>query len=158
MIKLFKNRTFLLCFTIVFFTIQIWCTATNKNRFPFCTYNMFSKTYYGKYAQYEVLFINTLKDDSVFVPAYKVLPIEFFRVNSIMDNIYANDNSKRQDNFSKLIIETLKNKPWIHFDEIYSSVEFNNFNEIFICVCEFSFDENNDINKDYSIIYSYNLK
>jgi hypothetical protein len=119
---------------------------------------MFSKTYYGKYAQYEVLFINTLKDDSVFVPAYKVLPIEFFRVNSIMDNIYANDNSKRQDNFSKLIIETLKNKPWIHFDEIYSSVEFNNFNEIFICVCEFSFDENNDINKDYSIIYSYNLK
>jgi len=119
---------------------------------------MFSKTYYGKYVQYEILFITKQKNDSIFVPAYKVLPIEFFRVNSIMDYIYSNDNSIIKANFSKLIIETLKNKAWTNFDEIYSSVEFNNFNKMDVCICEYTFEENNDMSKNYSILYSYNIK
>ena len=155
----FQNRTFLLCITIIFFSIQILCTITNKNRYPFCTYNMFSKTYNGKYAQYEVYLTNTTKHKSFLCPAYKIIPIEFFRVNSVMDNIYNYDNKEQQEQLSKIILNTLNKTSWYHFDEIYSSPKSDFFfDKIDISICEYSFHGINDVSKDCSIIYSYQLK
>lgn len=155
---LFQSRKFLTWITFIFFFIQLFCTITNKNIYPFCSYNMFNRTFFGKYKQFEVRLINSLKNDSISVPAYKIIPIEYFRADYIMYNIYYSNDEKKKYEFSKAILDNLKYNPWTGFDEIYGSIKYNNYTQMKVCVYEYIIDDKGLSTKDFMVIYLYKMK
>src|SRR5262245_20893451 len=74
-------------FFLAYFSIQMWHTIRDKNRWPFCSYNMFSYFMSDHQTQPRVRLItdNGLTRGPM-VP-WGLMPVEFFRVEKILRQV-----------------------------------------------------------------------
>ncbi|MFI7210900.1 hypothetical protein [Micromonospora maritima] len=100
---------------------QLWHTWKDRNRWPLCSYNMFNRTLPSRFPQPRV----TLHDPAgsqELLPVYGLLPLEFFRVVSIMAEVFlVNQDEAIKHRFAERVLRRLNTRPWAAFDEVHAS-------------------------------------
>ena len=157
-----KNFVRLMFF--LYFAHQIWITAQNKHRFPFCAYNMFNRVPNTKMIRPKLI-LKTNTGQTQVADIHETIPLEFFKAIGIYYTVFEDHSKEVQENFSKFIITTLNEKDWIAFDEVHSKVVPNDGDKfIGITVQNFELDFTNyKEDKDVSIspgtiLYQYNME
>ncbi|MFG2357838.1 hypothetical protein [Streptomyces sp. NPDC048521] len=103
---------------LLYLGMQVGHTVRNSNRWPWCSYNMFS--YRSRDRAYQAR-VRLFTDRSTVVgPAdpWGLLPLEFFRVVSLVDDVFIEMREQgRQEQFCRSVIELLNTSSWSRFDE-----------------------------------------
>jgi hypothetical protein len=137
-----SRQLWLANFLIVFFFIQLFHTFVNVNHWPFCSYNMFNVTTPSRVITLKAILYQADGSRQTVSPG-RILPIEFFRANNLVSEVYRkSDQREVQDLLSADIIFRLNNAPWGAFDETFSSarpIGDSPFTGIEIVACEENF-------------------
>ena len=113
-------KTLLTFLTVVFLVIQLSLTILNKHVWPFCAYSMFNRV------PSEVMIrpkLDLILNDGevVTIDVHETLPLEFFRAMGIYYTVYDELSDLKRKQFSELVLNTLNEKSWNGFDEVYKS-------------------------------------
>ncbi|MFF4139491.1 hypothetical protein ACFY1B_50925 [Streptomyces mirabilis] len=103
---------------LLYLGLQVTSTVRNTNRWPWCTYNMFSYRSRDRPLQARV---RLLTDRGTAVgPAdpWGLLPLEFFRVVSLIDDVFIELRERgRQEAFCRAVLDLLNRTSWSRYDE-----------------------------------------
>jgi hypothetical protein len=103
----------------IFLGMQLGCTLHNRNRWPFCSYNMFA---YDPEETYEALRVQLIDDSgekTLVLDPWGLLPLDFFRVISALIEIYVvGEDEERKHAFGEATLAGLNGRPWSAFDEV----------------------------------------
>lgn len=110
------SRVWLVIFLVTYGSIQFFCTISNRNFFPFASYNMFNSVVKDKIVSLSVK-ISRIDGSSDFYPVERLLPIEFFVGKDRIRKLLGADASLKEAEFKK-IMTRLNENPWMGFDEI----------------------------------------
>lgn len=101
---------------------QVFHTWTRRNRWPFCTYDMFSYPLDTRFPQPRVQLRDELGTTDV-MSVYGLLPVEFFRAVAIIDDVfYECEDTELKDRFAERMLCRLNERPWRAFDEVRASI------------------------------------
>jgi hypothetical protein len=104
------------------FARQLACTWTDRNSWPFCSYNMFNRVLPERIAQPRVVLVDDAGPTGP-MPVYGLLPLEFFRVMSVSSAVYlGGTDAATRDRFTERMLDRLNDHPWRAFDEVRASV------------------------------------
>jgi hypothetical protein len=105
----------------LFGAIQLLHTLSNINRWPFPAQNMFSHNLPAEVPRLMVKLHDSQGVTQVVFP-YSVLPVEFFRAQRILCQVYLeNDDFALQDQFAYEVLKRLNEAPWGSYDEVEPS-------------------------------------
>ncbi|GAA3836819.1 hypothetical protein GCM10022226_68440 [Sphaerisporangium flaviroseum] len=97
---------------------QFFHTVVDRNRWPFCSNNMFNRTLPRRFPQLRI----RLRDGDEWTglrQVYGLMPLEFFRVVDIFAVILLeNQDEELKDRFCRTILRRLNTRPWAAFDEV----------------------------------------
>ena len=97
---------------------QLAHTLRNTNRWPFVAQNMFSHAAPPVMARIMVELHDSLGGKQLVFP-YSVLPVEFFRAQRLLLEVYQEGNdAERQERFTIALLDRLNRSPWQAFDEV----------------------------------------
>ncbi|TDV48695.1 hypothetical protein [Actinophytocola oryzae] len=98
---------------------QLWHTVRNRNRWPFCAYNMFSYSLPDRWEQLRVVLYDTRGVSTGPMDPFGLLPVEFFRIVSIVEQVFitSSDTALRTE-FCESTVRLLNNGGWRDFDEV----------------------------------------
>jgi hypothetical protein len=115
-----KTKVFLSILMVAIYGIQIAHTIVNKSNWPFSPHNFYFRQSLIKKPVFRFIFKDDKKQSYV-VESKHILPIEGYRIGSIIREVYVNpsnnDNAKK---FSQIILDRLNNNTWVKFDERYA--------------------------------------
>jgi hypothetical protein len=101
---------------------QFACTWTDRNSWPFCSYNMFNRVLPERIGQPRVILTDGAGPTRP-LPVYGLLPLEFFRVMSVTGAVYLGDtDTAARDAFTERMLDRLSDHPWRAFDEVRASI------------------------------------
>lgn len=99
--------------------IQIACTLSDRNVWPFCAYNMFNYHLDDTSEELRVVLHEEDGWSSTPLDPWGVLPLEFFRVVSILEEMYITRTDEiGRANFSQFLLDQLNTTSWRAFDEV----------------------------------------
>ncbi|UQE03526.1 hypothetical protein [Bradyrhizobium japonicum] len=97
--------------------LQLYATVQNRNLWPISSFNVFSSAVADDVWLLKIILVDPEGHEEVVDPG-RVLPVEFFKARSIARGVFLDPTrSIERDRLTTTIIETLKNNPWIGFDE-----------------------------------------
>ena len=114
-----RKRETLTALLVIFFCAQLLHTLFNVNNWPFCSYNMFN---FVTPLQTKIIRVALHLDDGgqQLVAPGNILPLEFFKANSLIVNVYGvSADERRKEQLSEMILRRLNSDPWPAFDETY---------------------------------------
>jgi hypothetical protein len=98
--------------------VQLAQTLRNTNRWPFVAQNMFSHAVPPVTQRLMVELHDSLGGKHLVFP-YCVLPVEFFRAQRLLLQVYQEGNDpERQERFTATLFDRLNGAPWRAFDEV----------------------------------------
>ncbi|WP_327088495.1 hypothetical protein OIE66_40300 [Nonomuraea sp. NBC_01738] len=101
--------------------VQFYYTVVDRNRWPFCSNNMFNRTLPRRFPQLRI----RLRDGAEWTglrQVYGLMPLEFFRVVDICAGVLLeNEDPGVKDRFCETIVRRLNTRPWPGFDEVRRS-------------------------------------
>lgn len=101
--------------------VQFVHTVRDRNRWPFCSNNMFNRVLPDRLPQLRV----RLRDGDQWTEprsVYGLLPLEFFRVVDICAAVLMeNEDRQVRDRFCLRVVQRLNSSPWRGFDEVSDS-------------------------------------
>ncbi len=101
--------------------VQLLHTLRNTNRWPFVAQNMFSHDL-PVLTRLMVVLYDSRGGEHVVFP-YSVLPIEFFRAQRVLSQVYMEgSDAECQERFAIELLERLNDAPWGAYDEVEASV------------------------------------
>jgi hypothetical protein len=119
-----RRRRWLTVAFCAFFIVQLAQVLTPVmpalKLWPFCPYNLFAFRINLREVQYFQVILR--EDDGVTqtVAPGHVVPMEFFRANGILINVFWLGKDKaRQDAIARTLLDHLNKHPWPEFDETY---------------------------------------
>lgn len=103
---------------LLYLGAQVAHTLRNTNNWPWCAYNMFS--YHSGDRAYQAR-VRLLTDCGTAIgptDPWGLLPLEFFRVVSLIDDIFIeHPEDNRQESFCRSALDLLNSSSWRNFDE-----------------------------------------
>lgn len=96
-------------------SLNLICTISNTNLWPFCSYNMFNFNVEKSISRLKISICEDTGECQIVNPG-NILPIEFFRANRFFSSIYLKGSLNNE--FKKKVLLRLNNNPWGQFDEI----------------------------------------
>jgi hypothetical protein len=109
--------------TAVVLGVQLHHTLRNTNRWPWCSYNMFS---YRKRATAQQLRTRLITErGSIVGPAdpWGLLPLEFFRVVALLERLFfTEDDQAARERFCRQTLDRLNRRPWGGWDEVKAAL------------------------------------
>jgi hypothetical protein len=100
---------------------QFFHTVVDRNRWPFCSNNMFNRTLPRRFAQLRI----KLRDGDEWTglrQVYGLMPLEFFRVVDIFAAVLLeNEDDELKDRFCRTVLRRLNTRPWRASDEVRRS-------------------------------------
>lgn len=116
-----RTRLALLSGLGIVLAIQLAQTLRDRSPWPLCAYNMFNRTLPLRFATMRV----RLHDGSgaaFIVDPGEMLPLEFFRARSIMQDVFYAGNDERQKALlAAWMLRNLNERPWRAFDETFAA-------------------------------------
>lgn len=99
---------------------QLAHTVLDRNRWPFCSNNMFNRALPRRFEQFRV----RLRDDEGWtglLDVYGLLPLEFFRIVETFDQVYVAPRVSQETRrrFTRELLSEMNENPWRRFDEIH---------------------------------------
>lgn len=108
--------------TCAYLLAQIGHTWRRRNRWPLCSYDMFSYPLAARFPQPRVQLCDD-EGSTALMPVYGLLPVEFFRAVAIIDDVfYECQDASLKERFAESIVHRLNTRPWRAFDEVRASV------------------------------------
>lgn len=104
--------------TLLFFIGQISLTVANKHYWPFCAYSMFNRIPDEVMIRPKLILYFNDRTSKV-VEIHETIPFEFFKAIGIYYTIFEDLTKVEKVKFSNLIISSVNNLSWNHFDEVY---------------------------------------
>ncbi|SDT83353.1 hypothetical protein SAMN05216371_8174 [Streptomyces sp. TLI_053] len=99
--------------------LQLFHTLTDRNTWPYCSYNMFSFHAKGVQTRWHVKLVT---DGGLVlgpVSAWGLLPLEFFRVDAIIKKVFLqNVDPDLRTSFCESVLVRLNTRPWRGWDEV----------------------------------------
>lgn len=102
---------------------QLWHTVTRRNRWPFCSYDMFSERLGNQASQVRVILATESgrlhgPDDP-----WGLLPLEMFRIDSVFRLVFDGDAASTvKDSFCVTVLDRLNWHHWPRWDEVRRSL------------------------------------
>jgi hypothetical protein len=117
----YRSKILLVFLMLSVYGIQIFHTISNQINWPFCSHNL----YYHRSSLTKDLFRVILENnlgDSISLNPRNTLPIEGYRCGSIFREIFiTNQDLKKKELFSRLLLARLNQGGWRGFDERFVS-------------------------------------
>jgi hypothetical protein len=108
--------------TFGYLAVQSVCTMRNSNSWPFCSYNMFSYRVGDRCHQPRVRLVTDRGTVLGPTDPWGLLPVDFFRVESILKIIFSARASRRvRDRFCADVLRRLNARPWPRWEEVVES-------------------------------------
>ncbi|MEW2577311.1 hypothetical protein [Streptomyces syringium] len=102
---------------------QLWHTVRDRNRWPFCAYNMFNYRVPEAWEQLRIVLHDDRGRTTGPLDPWGLLPVEFFRVVSILESVLiTNQDEPLKEEFCVRTLNRLNTAPWPDFDEVRASV------------------------------------
>src|ERR1700722_1181302 len=122
MAELSGRRDVFQCFWLGYLAVQLLHTWQDRNNWPFCSYNMFSYQLGNRQTQQRVTLVTDQGAVLGPAPPWGLMPVEFFRVERILDYVFVkNPDKKLKDAMCGAIINRLNTTQWAGWDEIRNS-------------------------------------
>lgn len=97
-------------------------TWRRRNRWPLCSYDMFSYPLASRFPQPRVQLCDD-EGSTPLMPVYGLLPVEFFRAVAIIDDVfYECRDEALKERFAETMVHRLNTRPWRAFDEVRASI------------------------------------
>ncbi|MEV4398201.1 hypothetical protein [Nonomuraea sp. NPDC049607] len=100
---------------------QFFHTVVDRNRWPFCSNNMFNRALPRRFPQLRI----RLRDGDEWTglrQVYGLMPLEFFRVVDIFATVLLeNTDDEVKERFCRTILDRLNTRPWPNYDEVRRS-------------------------------------
>ncbi|MEU1308346.1 hypothetical protein ABZ419_05530 [Streptomyces cinnamoneus] len=101
---------------------QLWHTVRDRNRWPFCAYNMFNYRVPETWEQLRIVLYDDRGRTTGPQDPWGLLPVEFFRVVSILESVLiGNQDEKLKEEFCERTLHRLNTARWPDFDEVRAS-------------------------------------
>lgn len=124
---------------------QLFHTFTDSNNWPFSSYNMFNRIPKPIMKTY-VADIYSSDGSILEVSASNLLPIEFFRANPIMHQVFNGKDIGAKARFEEQILNRINHRPWKDFDEVRGSPKSKTpFVALKISIASYSFDQDRQL-------------
>lgn len=95
----------------------------DKNRWPLCTYSLFNYRLPEKMPQFRVRLLTAEGSAEGPVDPWGLLPLDFFRVISILERIFlVNDDVAIRDQWCGIVMHQLNTAPWRGRDEVRAAI------------------------------------
>lgn len=102
--------------------IQMWHTLADRNRWPFCSYNMFSFRAKDLQTHRRVRLVTDRGAVLGPMSVWGLLPLEFFRVDTLVKKVFLqNTDPQLMDAFCADVIGRLNGRGWPAWDEVKKS-------------------------------------
>lgn len=114
---------FVLWGTSTYLAVQMWHTLRKKNAWPFCAYDMFNYYVLERRYQLRIALYDARGRVTGPLDPWGVLPLEFFRVVSILEMVYfSNQKDEVKKDFSERTLRRANRTSWEDFDEVRAVV------------------------------------
>lgn len=90
--------------------------------FPFCSHGLFNTLFQARTKLLRFV-LHDSEGHTVVVDSGRVIPIEWYRAVGLAENVFLLDSdTRRKDQFARLLLDRLNREPWRAFDESYASI------------------------------------
>lgn len=106
---------------VLFFSIQFSLTIHGGFFWPFSSHRLFSQQPPARKPIIQAV-VEDVEGHICIVHPGKVIPIEYSRCSGLVRNLLRSGNTEQITAFHHYLLKRINEKPWIAFDEMYSSV------------------------------------
>jgi hypothetical protein len=114
-------KLLLLAGLLALVAFQITNTVKVRKPWPFTGHNLFSAIFPLELTQFAVVLHDSCGGRVTAVPG-EVVPIEYFRLNNLFNDIYIHGSSLQREQFARDMLHWLNHSPWRWFDEMYPAI------------------------------------